>query len=89
MSHVLSQDGDILCVVHSNEALIALSGEVGILCLEVDQSHLVAVLHQHKPVPEHTLRGGEGEMVGNSIAMSNVCYEEAILALICWPLLQQ
>ena len=67
MSHVLPNDRDILRLVHSDEALVLVAGDVGIFTLEINQSNLVAVLHQDEPVPEYTLCWGRGGGVASVI----------------------
>ena len=60
MTKMLSNDRNVLSLIHTDKSLVSLPSQVGIFRLEVYQCYLVAVLYQHKPVPEHTLEGGKG-----------------------------
>ena len=55
-AQILSNDIDGLRVINFEKSFIALSSNVTVLILEIDQGHLVFVLHQHKPVPVQLLQ---------------------------------
>ena len=55
-AQILPNDIDRLRVIHFEKSFIALSSNVAILVLEIDQGHLVLVLHQHKPIPVQLLQ---------------------------------
>ena len=55
-AQILSNDIDGLRVINFEKSFIALSSNVTVLVLEIDQGHLVFVLHQHKPVPVQLLQ---------------------------------
>lgn len=55
-AQVLSNDIDGLRVINFEKSFIALSSNVTVLILEIDQGHLVFVLHQHKPVAVQLLQ---------------------------------
>ncbi len=55
-SQVLPDHADGEGIVHANETHVAMTLQVAILCLEVDQRHLVLVLNHDKPVAMQLLQ---------------------------------